>query len=402
MNLLILTQYFYPENFRINDLAFEMQKRGHSVSILTGLPNYPGGKLEKGYSFRPYIEMINGVNVIRSPLVPRGSNNKLMLALNYISFPIFASMMSLFFINKKIDHIFIYGASPIFLAIPSIFLKFITRAPVTLWIQDLWPESLSASRMVKSNTLIKLVGKITTLIYYFMDRILITSPGFIESVRKYDKSQTPIDYLPQWGEEIFENKILCKQINVYKHMPRNSFKVLFAGNIGFAQNLEILIKAAEILKKHDITFVILGEGRDRIRLRKIIEDKKLSNVLFPGSFDISTMPNFFEAADALFLSLMDDSVLSLTVPGKIQAYMAMGKPILTAINGAASQVVEDAEAGFSCPPEREDLLAENILKVFNMDLAQKSKIKESALNYYHKNYSRKVSIDRIERILQGS
>lgn len=400
MNLVILTQYFYPENFRINDLVFELAQRGHNISVLTGIPNYPEGNFFKGYFFRPYIEKVNGVNIIRSPLIPRG-RNKFMLVLNYLSFPFFASFFSLLFINKKIDHIFIYGASPIFLALPSIFLKALTKAPVTLWIQDLWPESLSASKMIKNRAIIKLVGFVTSFIYYFMDKILITSPGFADSVKKYDKSKTPVEYLPQWGEEIFENRIFEGKFNVSDHVPKDSFKVMFAGNIGFAQNLDILLNAALLLKEYDISFVILGEGRDKKRLQERVRQENLTKVIFPGSFPLSTMPNFFDSADILFLSLVDDSLLSLTVPGKMQAYMAMGKPILTAISGAASLVVEEAKVGFSCSPNDSGQLAKKILKIFHMDQDQKDEIKKNAASYYNENYNRKKSISRIERILQG-
>lgn len=401
MNILVVTQYFHPENFRINDLVFELKSRGHSVIVLTGLPNYPDGKLYKGYRFRPYFEEVGGVKIVRSPLIPRGSNSKLMLALNYLSFPLFASFMSLYFLFKKVDKVFVYGASPVFLVIPSIPVKIMKNVPIVLWIQDLWPESLTASKMINNRIAIGIVGKITSFIYHFMDKILITSPGFIESLKKYDKSKTPIEYLPQWGEELFEKKILSNQINVYDYLPKESFNIVFAGNIGFAQNLEILIKAASLLKEYKLTFVIVGDGRDKGRLQEIVKNKGLTNIIFPGSFKLECMPNFFDAADVLFLSLINDPVLSLTVPGKIQAYMAMGKPIITAINGAASDVIRDAQVGLTCSPDDPKSLAESILKIFNMSQDEKNQLKENARIYYQKNYSRNESINRVERILQS-
>jgi colanic acid biosynthesis glycosyl transferase WcaI len=398
LNILVVSQYFYPENFRINDLALGLIELGHDVTVLTGTPNYPEGIFFDGYRPRFKQETYKGIKVIRVPLVARGKKSKVLLALNYLSFALSASFIVPFLSLTKIDQIFIYGASPIFSAIPGIIVKFFTRAKTTLWVQDLWPESLSATQMIKNPLLIGMVGFCTRLIYAAMDEILITSKGFKSSINKYDTTKTPISYFPQWGEKIFEEQIIKEDLDVKAIFPEG-FCVLFAGNIGVAQSLDIVIEAAEKLRSYEeIKFVLLGDGRDKARLKVLTQEKGLEKkIIFIDSYSIDFMPTFFSNADVLFLSLAKDPIFSITVPGKVQAYMASAKPIVTAVDGEASNLIKEAQCGFIGESEDGAAFAENILRAYSLSTSERNNLAANGRRYYMNNFRRDGLMDNLNK-----
>ncbi len=262
MNILIVTQYFWPENFRINDLVLGLQERGHQINVLTGLPNYPGGKLFAGYRYLNKMrDNFNGVNVFRAPLIPRGSGNGTRLALNFFSFAICASLLGPLFCKGRIDAILVYEPSPISVALPGIVMKKSKSAPLLFWMQDLWPESLSATGAIRSKFILKLVEMMVRLIYSRCDRILAQSRAFYPSIVHLGGQAKRIYYYPNSAESLYQPITVESDAPEKANLP-NGFIITFAGNIGAAQDFETILNAAEKLRGYkDIHLVVLGDGR---------------------------------------------------------------------------------------------------------------------------------------------
>lgn len=374
MKILVVTQYFWPESFKINDLCDALVERGHEVTVYTGLPNYPEGSFYKGYSFKgPYKETRGKITVIRSPLLPRGKNKSLRLALNYFSFFFMASLLAPFLVRGKFDKIFVYEPSPITVAIPGIVLKYLKRAPMFFWVTDLWPESLEATGVVKNKKILNMVALMVKVLYSHSDKILVTSKGFIPRVKKLGGKDSQILYLPQWAEELFKRPPE-KDFND-PLIPLDGFKVMFAGNIGSAQDFETIVKAAEILKEHkNIFFLILGDGLMRKSAEE--ETKRLGiqkNFIFLGRKPVDLMPEYYSKADVMLMSLTNTDLFAITVPSKLQSYLASKKPILAALNGEGAEIVCEAKAGMACPAGNPSKLAETVLamsKLSNLELEE--------------------------------
>ena len=276
MQILIVSQYFWPENFRVNDLSTRLVQRGHQVTILTGIPNYPDGKFYSGYNFfKNTRQNYCGAQVIRVPIIPRGKGGNLNLVLNYLSFVIFGTLLAPFVCRQKYDAIFVYGISPILMAIPAIFLKKIRKVPLVLYVLDLWPESISAVGAIKSSFLLNVVKKNVHFIYKHCDQILVSSPGFVGWIKEMGIDESKINYWPQWAEDNYKIVAVKENSAESREMP-SGFRIMFAGNIGAAQGFKTIIEAADRLKNHlNIHWVIIGDGRmkpwveDQVRLRKL-------------------------------------------------------------------------------------------------------------------------------------
>ena len=251
MRILIVSQYFWPENFRINDLAVGLKEKGNDVTVLTGIPNYPQGKIFPGYNLFAKKEIYKGIKIQRVPLLPRGKGGKLNLILNYLSFFISASFLAPFYCREKYDVIFVFACSPIIQALPAIFLKKIRHSSLMLWVLDLWPESLTATKAVRSPLILKWVEKLVKFIYNQSDLILVSSRGFIPSISAKGVVLEKIVFFPNWAEDIYkpvkpENAKLPLAVN---NFPKG-FKLMFAGNIGVAQDFQTILTAFEILKNY--------------------------------------------------------------------------------------------------------------------------------------------------------
>jgi colanic acid biosynthesis glycosyl transferase WcaI len=398
LNILIITPHFYPENFRINDFAIEFQKKGHKITVLTAIPDYPSGKYYAGYGlFEKIREEYNGIEIYRSPLIPRGSGSNLRLALNYISLLICSMFTSLFILKKQIDIIFIFGVSPITIGLPAIFIKKIKKIPICLWVLDLWPESVvSAGNLAKSTFVPKILNPVVKFIYNHSDRILVSSKGFIDSVKSKGVSKDKIEYFPQWAEPIFK-PIESSEYHL-GNIPKDSFKIMFAGNIGESQDFSSILEAAKQLKgDRDIQWIILGKGRREEWVKTKIKKYGLEECFhLLGSFPIEKMPEFYANADAMLFSLKDEYIFSITIPAKVQSYLACGKPILAMVNGEGGKVVVDAKAGFSCAAESPHELVQNILKMKTMRGKDLSEMGENARKYYDDNFERSYLFDKAE------
>jgi glycosyltransferase involved in cell wall biosynthesis len=402
MKILIVTQYFWPENFRINDLVKGIHEHGHMITVLTGVPNYPSGKFFPGYGlFRNMRQNYEGIDVIRVPLVPRGKGGNVRLMLNYLSFALNASLLGPFLCRGKFDLIFVYEPSPITVGLPAIVLKKNKRAPVMFWALDLWPESLAATGAIKAKWLLGWAAKLVRFIYARCDRILVQSRAFIGQVSAMGADPGRILYFPNWAEELFQaNDETSYQANPVP-IP-DGFRVMFAGNIGAAQDFGTILSAAEKLKEFtEIHWVIVGDGRMYSWVKQEVERRGLSmTVHMLGRHPLEAMPYFFSQADAMLASLRRDPIFSLTVPGKIQSYLAYGKPIIAALEGEGARIVDEAGAGLTCPPEDAVELANAVLTMYKKPGYEREAMGKRGKEYYAANFERGMLVTRLVRWME--
>jgi glycosyltransferase involved in cell wall biosynthesis len=385
MNILIVSQYYWPENFIINDVAKTLYEKGQLVEVLTGKPNYPHGVIYDGYkSLGCETETHDEVPIHRVPMLARGHGG-LRLVLNYLSFVISGVLFSPWILRgKKFDVIFVYGNSPILQAIPAIFLGWIKRTPVVLWVQDLWPESLHATGYIKNKLALKLVAYIVRFIYRHVDLLLVQSEAFIDLVEPL-ASNTPVKYYPNSVDESFSERAVVSNPKVTG--LTNGFSVMFAGNIGSAQAVEVIIEAATLLKKYsDIHFVVLGDGSRRDWMLEEVNNRGLSNFHLPGRFPIETMPSFMQQASALLVTLADHKIFSGTVPNKVQAYMAAGRPILACLNGEGARLVVASKSGLAVPAENAKALAEAVIELHGMSMEDREELGQNGFSYYKEHF----------------
>jgi len=401
VHILIVSQYFWPESFRVNDLALGLKERGHAVAVLTGLPNYPTGRFFPGYGFfTPSSEEFNGLPVYRVPLIPRGSGQRWRLALNYFSFAIFASLLAPVHCRGAFDLIFVFEPSPITVGIPAIMLKKFKRAPVMFWVQDLWPESLSATRAIRSELLLHWVAKLVRFIYQRCDRILVQSEGFIPSVTALGADPQRVAYFPNWAETIYRPVATAEDAPERKEVPAG-FCVMFAGNIGAAQSFETILEAATLLRQHqDIHWVVVGDGHRRAWVEgQILERGLKQSVHLLGPRPAEVMPHYFALADALLVTLKCDPIFALTIPSKVQSYLACAKPILAALNGEGARVVRESGAGLVCPAEDAKALAESVLRLSRMSPQERAAMGQKGRTYFEANFEREKLLDRLEGLM---
>jgi glycosyltransferase involved in cell wall biosynthesis len=397
MKILIVTQYFWPENFKINDLANGLSERGHQITVLTGKPNYPTGKFYKGYNlFNHRYEKINNIDIIRVPLLARGNSSSFKLILNYFSFAFFSSLASIFRVKGNYDLIFVFEPSPITIGIPAIVLKKKLKAPIFFWVLDLWPESAENGGNYINKFNIKILNSLVKFIYKHCDKIFISSRSFSSSIADKMIDSSKLVYFPNWAEESY----LCPKIDKskYEKLIPPGFIIMFAGNIGESQDFESVIKAVEQLRTYkEIQWIIIGDGRKKQWLMEEISIRKLdSSIKLLGSFQMSEMPNFFYHADALLVTLKKSKIFSLTVPAKIQTYLAFGKPILGMLDGEGAIIIKEAEAGLTCDAGDYIKLSENIKKMLLFNQSQRQKISEHAKKYYEEQFERRILLDRFE------
>ena len=399
MKILIVSQYFYPELFRVNDFAIGMKERGHEVTVLTGLPNYPKGKIYEGYGFFKNLESsYQGIKIIRSWLLPRGSSGGLRLMLNYLSFAVFCSIWGIIKLRGKYDVIFVHEVSPIFVGIPALIMKWRFRAPVFFWILDLWPESLTAAGNITNPIILKPVKMVVRFVYKYSDKLLIASQAFRPSILSFQVRPDKLYYLPNWSDAC----ALPDKTDVFQYadLIPEGFKIMFAGNIGESQDFPAILDAAEKLKEYkSIKWLIVGSGRRMEWIKNEITVRKLEdNFLLLGQYPLELMGYFINRADIMLVTLKKDPVFALTVPAKLQTYMAWGKPVLTMLDGECSRIVNEADAGLVADSGDSEQLARNILKMYDISEAERAAIGQNALTYYKENFDRNLLFDQLEKL----
>ena len=397
MDILIISQYFWPENFRINDLAVSLKKRGHQITVLTGVPNYPGGRAYPGYKYyKIRREAYEAVHVIRVPLITRGEGSKIRLALNFFSFCVISTLLVPFLIRRRFDAILVYEPSPVTVGIPAIVLKKLRSIPIFFWVQDLWPEKLSATSIVRSEKILAAVRKLVKLIYSHCDRILVQSEAFIAPIEGLGISRERILYYPNSAEAFYQFPDTIDQPPV--SMPEG-FIIMFAGNIGAAQDFEtILAGAQKVASYRDIHWVILGSGRLSGWVEAEVRKRCLSdNVHLLGRYPVELMPAFFAYADALLVTLRKAPIFSLTIPSKIQSYLACGKPIIAALDGIGARIIRDAGAGLACPPEDPKSLADAVLALYHTSPQERQEMGKRGQDYFALHFEQNMLLDRLEK-----
>ena len=400
MRILIITQYFWPENFRINEVSEELVKLGHKVHILTGYPNYPKGEIysefKKDYNkFSQY----KGTEITRVPILSRKKNN-ITLALNYISFLLNSIFVGYFKLKgKEFDIIFTCQLSPVTIGITSAFFSKIRNIPQIFWVQDLWPDTLIALNILNKKWQINLFKILVNWIYSRCDLILAQSENILEEIKNYPSVKDNIYYFPTWGESDLFLKISPPAPEI---QPKDIFTIVFAGNIGEAQDFPNLIKAVQNMILNNIKnfrIILIGDGSKKDWV--ISEVKKLNiekYFEFYKSFPLERMPSFFRHADALLVSLLNKKVFNMTIPGKIPFYLASGIPIIGIINGAGAEVIKKSKGGFVCDSGDYLSLSKLIQKIIRLDKKDLQKIGLKGKEYADKEFSKQTLIYKLNKI----
>lgn len=398
MKILITTQYFYPENFRINDFAFKMVKRGHEVFVITGIPNYPGGKFFGDYKIFKG-ENIEGVMVYRVPLIPRGKSRGFDLAINYLSFLVSALIFGPFLLRKiHPDIIFSVNYSPATVGVVGVLFSKLKKVPLFLWVQDLWPDSLLATGAIRSGFILSAINNLVRWIYHNSNLIFIQSRSFKEALLSQGSVEiTKIRYLPNWAEDNFKTDSKHDDNPYSELLPKNKFIIMFAGNLGVAQSLKTIVLAAKEIQNYPIHWVFLGDGRQKEWLENAVSNAGLHNsISILGRYPLEEMPKFFKLADAMLVSLKKDPVFSMTIPGKIQSYLRNAKPILSALDGAGAVVIDESGAGVNVNSEDFLELAKGALKMSKLSAKDLNVMSDNAKKYYNENFELEALLSQFE------
>lgn len=400
MRILVVSQYFWPENFRVNDLVKEWMQRGHQVTVLTGIPNYPAGKVFAAYRDQPSaFATYEGAEVVRVPMLPRGTGG-LRLMLNYLSFVLGGGVFGPWRLRgKPADVIFVFEPSPVTVGLPAVWLGKIKNAPVVFWALDLWPETLAAIGLVRSPRVLRWVGHLVRYIYNRCTLVLGQSRGFLGSIARYCEDRAKIRYFPSWAEDVF----MDDSVKPAPEVPEwtDGFTVVFAGNIGEAQDMPAVLDAAERLKGDTrIRWVIVGDGRKSDWLQAEIVRRGLDKqVLLPGRYPVERMPSFYAHADALLVSLKRDPVFSMTIPGKVQSYLMAGIPLLGMLDGEGAAVIRDAHAGLTCEAGDGAGLGQAVLALASMPTAKRQQMGLNGREYAQQEFGRVQLMGRLEALL---
>lgn len=432
--ILVISPHFYPENFKCNDVAFELARRGHEVTVLSDIPNYPSGKYFKGYGvFKRRKEVVNGVMIYRTLMIPRGDGSGKMLALNYMSFALTASlralrwcMSRLWHKSKRFDVVLVHETSPVTVGIPAVIIRMLQRkSRLLFWVLDLWPESMQVAGGINNKTVLGVFDGITKWIYRNSDKILMSSKGFRDSICEKGDFEHKLEYFPNWAEDALTSGSDYQLPECIAEIKaKNGFIVMFTGNIGEAQDfdntLEAMRKVAE-MKYHEksdplheqqneeysnfsslmtnIHLVLVGDGRKRPWVEEYVKEHHLEDTVhWVGRHPLEAMGKFFSQADVLYFALKDSLIFNLTCPAKLQAYMSAGKPLLAMINGEGRNIVSEAGCGLSVAAGDSDALAQTIVKMANMpenmlqDMGQKGK------EYCKENFSFQKNMEKLESL----
>jgi glycosyltransferase involved in cell wall biosynthesis len=397
-HILVVTQYYYPENFRINDITKEWIKRGYKVTVVTGIPNYPKGRFFKGYGyFKKRRENIDGIHVIRVPIIPRFSN-PITLALNYLSFVFFGWFWSKF-TRIKADLVFNFEVSPMTQALPAIWYARRRRIPSIIYVQDLWPENLQIVGGINNRFIIRRVDKMVDKIYKNATKILVTSESFRDSIinRGVDEKKCAVWY--QYAEDFYKP---------LKHTYRNTnepLKIVFTGNIGEAQGLDILPKVATKLKENGygnrVIFTIVGDGRNKQNLINEINQSSVTDMfVFVNAQPAIEIPKILAESDVAFLSFANNELFKKTIPAKLQSYMACGMPILAVADGESKRIINDSRCGYVSRPDDLEELYSNIISFFDLAKDDILLMSKNSIKYYHENFNKDKLLNFFDEIVK--
>ena len=395
MRVLVLSQYYWPESFRINEVVESLRCVGCHITVLTGQPNYPQGDVFDGYHAGGFGAQQHelGYSIYRVPLVPRGRGGAIGLATNYLSFVLSACVLGPWLLRKQhFDVVFVYAPSPIIQAIPAVWLAYLKRAKLLTWVQDLWPQSLEATGFVRSRRVLDAVAVLVRWIYRHCDLLLVQSQAFISPVKAM-AGKTPVQYHPNPGELAFDQ---AGSLGPPALVLEPGFNVVFAGNLGTVQALGTVLDAAELLLPHaDVRIVLVGSGSRSEWLHQEVVRRQLGNVQLAGRFATEAMPGILAQASALLVSLARNPIMSQTVPSKMQAYLAAGKPIIASLDGEGARVLEASGAGVACPSEDAAALAEAVLRLRAIPQAELQRMGAAGQIYYKQHFDPAVLAEKL-------
>lgn len=399
MRVLMITQWFDPEpTFKGLLFAKELQRLGHDVQVLTGFPNYPGGRLYDGYRVKPFQrEMIDGVDVLRVPLYPSHDNSAVKRVLNYTTFALSASVALM--LLRRPDVAYVYHP-PATVGLPALVLKVLRGVPFIYDVQDLWPESLTATGMVNHSLALRTVGNLMQRIYRAASRVVVLSEGFRKTLVEKGLPERRIEVIPNWADE--------RQIDLRHPGPLRAeelgfsgrFTVTFAGNLGRAQGLDTVLDAAEKLQdEKSLRFLFVGGGLEAEQLRKEALRRNLGNVDFLPRRPVSEIGEILTLSDTLLVHLKDEPLFRVTVPSKTQAYLMAGRPILMGVKGDAARMVAEADAGVAFEPENAQAMADAVRRLLHMDPAELERMGERGRVFYEERLAIRIGARRFASVL---
>jgi glycosyltransferase involved in cell wall biosynthesis len=398
LRILVVSQYFWPESFRVNELVEQLSRRGHQVTVLTGRPNYPDGVVFDAYAAAPRdFAAYGGAEVLRVPLRPRG-HGSLRLVLNYWSFVFWGCVLGPWLLRgRRFDAIFCFETSPITSALPAVLLRRIKRAPLALWVLDLWPDTLSAVGVLRSPAGLRWVGRLVAFIYRRCDLILAQSRAFFGPIERWSGDPSKTRYFPQWADGVFDGPA-ATDMPAELQPHAQAFRLMFAGNVGEAQDFPTILAAAAALRdRTDIHWLIVGDGRALPSVRADIERLGLEKTVFLlGRHPLQRMPSFFAAADAMLVTLKKEPIFAMTVPGKLQSYLAAGRPVIAMLDGEGADVVRAAGAGLSCAAGDAEGLARIVLEMSRVDPARREAMGRGGKGHAQTHFDRDTLIGTLE------
>ena len=394
--ILIVTEYFYPEEFKINEIALAWKEKGYDVDVLTQFPTYPAGEIFNNYENKWYTkDHYKGINIYRVKAVTGYKNSLFKKLLKYFSFMLLGSMVSLK-IGKRYDYVFGFDIAALTGMVPAIVLKKFYHKPVTLWIQDVWPDSVYAYGFKKTKTLSFFLDGFVRSIYRSTSGFAVSGKGFTDKVRQYTEANQPIEYLPNWADE-FNNELAPFQFS-----QDQKVHFTFAGNVGKVQNLDNIIKAfgslePEYLEKAQLN--IIGDGSHLESLKKLVKESNYTNIIFWGRQPREEMYKYFSASDFLIVSLVNKPIFSLTVPAKTQTYIAAGKPILAIIDGDAADIVKENNLGYSAHPDNINEIHDTFVQCINTSKEDLHKFTENCTKLTETTFNKERIIDALLQLL---
>lgn len=402
-SILLLTQWFDPEpTFKGLLFAKALKKKGFDVEVVTGFPNYPGGTLYEGYKIRLRdLQFIDGVKVTRLALYPSHDSSALKRILNYLSFA-FTSLIYMLFFAKRADVIYAYHP-PLTIGVVAVVTRFFRRTPVVYDIQDMWPDTLQATGMLNNKKLLSFIGKVAQWVYARIDQMVVLSPGFKRLLIQRGVEDEKITVIPNWCDENALTSAEVKKQDVFPEQDQ-SIKIMFAGNMGKAQALEVVIEAAQQLqeKKANIAFIMIGGGLESKALKAKSEALGLKNITFLAQMPMTEIGAYLEQADVLLVHLKKDPLFEITIPGKTQAYLSIGKPILMGVQGDAADIVTQAKSGFVFEPENPDSLLAQIDKISQLQKQELVQMGQNSKAYYDSHLSLKIGVDSFTRVFDSA
>lgn len=401
----MVSQYFHPENFRVNELVTGLLARGHKVTVLTGQPNYPDGRFFPGYGWcGPRRELLLGADVVRVPLVARGGGGTVRLALNYLSFAVSASLGVLFRLSGTFDVIFVFEPSPITVGVPAAVARRRFRAPILFWVLDLWPDSLAAAGAIRSPIILRTVGKLVRWVYGHCDRVLVQSRAFVDNVVAHGAPAAGVRYFPNWIESDYTGHAVGGGSGGPARIE-GEFRIVYAGNIGAAQDFPTILDAAQRLagSATQVRWIVAGDGRMASWVKDEVERRGLDErFTFLGQLPSAAMSAIFADADALLVALRPDPVFSLTIPGKVQSYLSAGKPVLAMLDGEGARVIMESGGGLASAAGDAAGLVASVVRLLGMTPDQRVAMGQCGRDFARQEFGREALFDRLEAWIRES